>query len=458
VLAASFFHDGYYVIRNGSMVTTGGTSASAPVFAGILALLNQYAVTNGIQSQPGLGNVNPALYRLAANTSGVFHDITVGNNIVPCVPGTLDCANGTMGFNAGPGYDLASGLGSVDVARFLNQWSSQPAVSSAVVVTANPNPVYQQSPDAQGNRWTTKITLTEEAGIGTTLTGFTINGASSDVVSNFGSAAIAPLGSLTATVKFASLSVPTPVVFGFTGMDASGQAWSQQISIPFEAASAFLSIGGVANAASYTQVFAPGMLLYVAGTQLSPAVQIAGSVPFLTFMGDVSATVNELAAPLYYVSPGQLDIQVPYEIPPGDATLIVTSLGQIGVYNFTVGAAAPGIFAALDGSLVPVTSGARGDILPLFITGQGAVSPSVATGAAPSSNTPLSQLPAPTGSVKVTVGGVLASTTFVGIPPGLVGVTQINFQIPPDVPLGLQQVVVAIGEVLSAPVTLTVTH
>jgi uncharacterized protein (TIGR03437 family) len=82
----------------------------------------------------------------------------------------------------------------------------------------------------------------------------------------------------------------------------------------------------------------------------------------------------------------------------------------------------------------------------------------VATGAAPSSNTPLSQLPAPTGSVKVTVGGVLASTTFVGIPPGLVGVTQINFQIPPDVPLGVQQVVVAIGDVLSAPVTLTVTH
>ncbi|MBZ5607510.1 MAG: hypothetical protein LAP38_04580 [Acidobacteriia bacterium] len=45
-----------------------------------------------------------------------------------------------------------------------------------------------------------------------------------------------------------------------------------------------------------------------------------------------------------------------------------------------------------------------------------------------------------------------------GIPPGLVGVTQINFQIPPDAPLGAQPVVVTVGDVPSAPVTLTVTH
>jgi uncharacterized protein (TIGR03437 family) len=363
-----------------------------------------------------------------------------------------------MGFAATPGYDMASGLGSVDVAALLSRWNSQPAGSSAVVVSVNPNPVYQQAPDAQGNRWTTRITLTEEAGVATTLTGFTINGTSSDVVSNFGTTAISPRGSITATVKFANLSAPTVVLFGFTGMDASGQTWSRQVSIPFDGASVPLTIGGVANAASYQQVFAPGMLLYVAGTQLSPVVQIAGSVPFLTFMGDVSATINGLAAPLYYVSPGQLDIQIPYEIPAGKATLTVNSLGQAASFSFTVGAAAPGIFMAQDGTLIPSASGARGDILSLFITGQGAVSPSIATGAAPSIGTRISQLPAPTLSVNVTVGGALAPLTFVGIPPALVGVTQINFQIPPDAPLGPQPVVVTVGEVHSAPVTLTVTH
>jgi uncharacterized protein (TIGR03437 family) len=457
-LAASGTHDGFTVIRDNSVVTTGGTSASAPVFAGILALLNHYLVSNGLQSQPGLGNVNPALYRLARTTTDVFHDITVGDNIVPCVPGSLDCPNGTLGFNAGPGYDLASGLGSLDVARFLNQWNNQPATSSAVVASVSPNPVYQHVPDAQGNRWITKITLTEEAGIGTTLTGFTINGASSDVVSSFGSAAIPPRGSLTATVKFANMSVPSVVVFGFTGTDASGQIWSRQVSIPFEAASALLTILGVANAASYQQVFAPGMLLYVAGSQLSPLVQVAGSVPFPTLMGNVTATVNGLAAPLYYVSPGQLDIQIPYEIPPGKVTLTVTSLGQAATFSFTVGAAAPGIFTAQDGSLVPYASGARGDTLLLFITGQGVVSPLVATGAAPAAGTPLSELPAPTLPVMVTIGGILAPRTFVGITPGLVGVTQINFQIPPDAPLGPQPVVVTIGDVPSAPATLTVTQ
>ena len=194
------------------------------------------------------------------------------------------------------------------------------------------------------------------------------------------------------------------VTFGFTGMDASGQTWSQQISVPCEGASTNLTVGGVANAASYQQVFAPGMLMYVAGTQLSPVVQAAASVPFLSFMGDVSASINGLAAPLYYVSPTQMDIQIPYEIAPGPATLIVTSLGQSGSFNFTVGATAPGIFTNANGSLVPTASGKLGDTLPLFITGQGAVSPSVATGAAPSSGTPIAQLPAPTLPVSITVG------------------------------------------------------
>jgi uncharacterized protein (TIGR03437 family) len=456
-LAASFSHDGYYVVRNGASVTTGGTSASAPVFAGILALLNQYLVSNGTLSAPGLGNVNPALYRLAAAGTGAFHDITAGNNIVPCGKGTLDCPNGSMGFSAAPGYDLASGLGSVDAAKFLNLWSSQPPAASAVVVSANQNPVYQQPPDADGNRWIVKLTLTEEAGGGTTLTGFTINGVSNGLAA-FSSASIPAGGSTAATVKFANMTVPAVVVFGFTGMDASGQTWSQKISIPFDGPSGPLTVAGVANAASYQQVFAPGMLMYVAGSQLSPLTQVASSVPFLTFMGDVSATINGFAAPLFYVSPSQLDIQIPYEVPPGPAVLIVISLGQASVFNFTIGPAAPGIFAAQDGSLVPTSSGARGDTLPLFITGQGAVSPPVATGAAPSAGTPTSQLPAPNLPVTVTVGGTLASPAFIGIPPGLVGVTQINFQIPQAAPLGTQPVVVTIGGVASAPVMLTVTH
>jgi subtilase family serine protease len=129
-LAASFSHDGYYVYRSGAAATTGGTSASTPVLAGILALLNQYVVQSGAQAQPGLGNINPTLYRLANAAAGAFHDIAVGNNIVPCAIGTSGCTNGTMGFTAGPGYDLASGLGSPDVAKLFAQWSNHGQVPS----------------------------------------------------------------------------------------------------------------------------------------------------------------------------------------------------------------------------------------------------------------------------------------------------------------------------------------
>jgi uncharacterized protein (TIGR03437 family) len=155
-LAASFSHDGYYVVRNNVVVTTGGTSASAPVFAGMVTLLNQYLMSAGVQPQPGLGNINPMLYRLAAATTGVFHDITVGDNVVPCLTGSSDCPNGTMGFHAGPGYDLASGLGSVDVAQLLAQWKLGLSTANPNAPTISPGgvvPIFGTSPVVQPGTW-----------------------------------------------------------------------------------------------------------------------------------------------------------------------------------------------------------------------------------------------------------------------------------------------------------------
>jgi uncharacterized protein (TIGR03437 family) len=100
--------------------------------------------------------------------------------------------------------------------------------------------------------------------------------------------------------------------------------------------------------------------------------------------------------------------------------------------------------------LMPTASGKPGDTLPQFITGQGAVSPAVSTGAAPPSGTPLAQLPAPTLPVSMTVGGIAVTPAFIGLPPGVVGVTQINFEIPQNAPVGPQPVVVTIGGVSSA--------
>src|SRR3984957_4132809 len=87
---------------NQGLVAFGGTSADAPSFAGLLALIEQQL---GVPA--GLGNINPTLYALAANSStyaSAFHDITTGNNIVPCTAGSTNCpSNGEMGYSAGTG-------------------------------------------------------------------------------------------------------------------------------------------------------------------------------------------------------------------------------------------------------------------------------------------------------------------------------------------------------------------
>jgi Pro-kumamolisin, activation domain/Bacterial Ig-like domain (group 3) len=135
---ASNDHDPYLIYADGDYWYVGGTSASTPVFSAILALLNGYLVSNGILSQAGVGNINPTLYRLAQTTTGVFHDITAGNNIVPCVNGSPNCSNGQLGYSAGPGYDQATGLGSLDAYNLATQWAASLAGATATAVVANP--------------------------------------------------------------------------------------------------------------------------------------------------------------------------------------------------------------------------------------------------------------------------------------------------------------------------------
>ena len=131
-------HDAYFIYYSGLNVAVSGTSASAPSMAGIVALLNQYLVANskGV-SVPGLGNINPQLYRLAQSQPAVFHDITSGNNIVPCAEGTPNCATGSFGFAAGPGYDMGAGLGSVDANALVTAWNT---AASGVTVTLSVSP------------------------------------------------------------------------------------------------------------------------------------------------------------------------------------------------------------------------------------------------------------------------------------------------------------------------------
>jgi len=147
----------------------GGTSASAQVFGGMVVLLNQYMVKNGVQSAPGLGNINPNLYQIAIANPTAFHQVTAsdypalnpGSNQVYCSAGTpsgqpvaLQCpaavapaTEGLFGYlsanaDATTGYNLVTGLGSVDLNELATVWESSKTKPS-ITVTALPTHITQ---------------------------------------------------------------------------------------------------------------------------------------------------------------------------------------------------------------------------------------------------------------------------------------------------------------------------
>lgn len=127
----------YLIVSGGFIQYIGGTSAAAPLFAGMTALINQYLLHQGTLKIPGLGNINPVLYRLAQVAPDAFHDITTGTNKVACSNGALDCSKGSLGYDAGIGYDMVSGLGSIDAWKIATLWTS--AEMSPSTITLNDN-------------------------------------------------------------------------------------------------------------------------------------------------------------------------------------------------------------------------------------------------------------------------------------------------------------------------------
>jgi hypothetical protein len=137
-------------------VSVGGTSISSPIFAGIVTLLNQYLGTSSL----GLGNINPTLYSLAAApANGAFHPVEVGSIGAFCPPGTpigqlpaLQCppavppaTDGFLGFDASnfdptTGYNLATGLGSVDANNLAIAWAASLLSATTTTVTTSQSP------------------------------------------------------------------------------------------------------------------------------------------------------------------------------------------------------------------------------------------------------------------------------------------------------------------------------
>jgi len=450
-LNASDDHDPYAVYTGGSLQAYGGTSVPAPSFAGLTALLNQKLGSGGV------GNINPKLYSLAQSNPGIFHDVTTGNNIVTAACGrrVSDCGNVPVGYYAGVGYDQATGLGSVDAYQLVMGWNGgtvTPPVNSSVSVKliSNLNTVARND--------VVYLTATVTSTDGSTPSGsvsFSITGSSLGTAVLTGS-----VGTATATLAVSGLQLPSGSgTITATYNSTSTASVTVNVTQSGSGSTAAPAITAVTNGASFKQGFAPGSILTVFGSSLSPVTESAPSVPLPLLISGVEVLVNGIVAPLYYVAPGQLNVQIPYETAANSSAVVsVNDNGQVTTQTFPVAPAAPGIFSSSSGALVPTSTAARGTELAFYITGAGAVSPAIPDGAAPATSTALADLPAPTERTTVTIGGAEATIDFIGIPWALVGVTQINVQVPNGIPTGVQPVVVMVGDVVSSPATITITN
>jgi len=370
-LAASGQHDGYLMYVKGVLTSVGGTSASSPSFAGIVSILNQYLAANGAISKPGLGNINPALYNLAKNTTGVFHDIVTGNNIVPCAAGSKACVNGSLGYDAGTGYDLATGLGSVDAFNLVTKWSSAPTITgTTITLTAAPATI-TASGSVQLNatltvvsgsnapagsvvfaRGTTPLGVATLAGAGATETAaLTIKGANLAVGVNSITAVYAGSTSFSSSsaAVTVTVTVTTPPVSTSVAATASPTVITQGVSMVVtatvkQATGSGLPTGAVAFAAGNVSLGTANLVASARGALATLTVRGASlAVALNTITASYTATGN------FSNSTGTVAVTV--ATPPVGTTTALTvaspSVGASGTAQITA------TVRALTGTTVP---------------------------------------------------------------------------------------------------------
>jgi len=227
----------------------------------------------------------------------------------------------------------------------------------------------------------------------------------------------------------------------------------------FSGSGVYLNPIGVANAASYQPItagIAPGELLVLFGTGLaSTTMTTQGGQPFPTSLGGVSVTIDGTLCPIYYVTPTQMSVIVPYEVASnqtGLANIQVTNNGVMSnVVQMYLTDAAPGSFSQLangiglaaarhaaTGQLITAANPAQpGEYISLYMTGLGTVTPSITDGAVASS-TVLSwadvyqalNLAVNFDDVTSDSFGNTGTIQFAGLTPTLAGLYQINVQVP----------------------------
>jgi uncharacterized protein (TIGR03437 family) len=210
-----------------------------------------------------------------------------------------------------------------------------------------------------------------------------------------------------------------------------------------------IGVGNAASSAPFTAFISPGEFLTLVGTGLAPATNSV-SAPFPNTLNGVQVLINEVAAPIYYVSPNQINVVVPYITAPASVAQIqvVNNAANSNLVTMFTGMTSAGVFtepnggiadaAALhpDYSVITESSPAQiNETVAVYLSGLGAVSPSVPDGSlapgATAGSSPANTTNTPTIYLTDQDGNLGTPTvTFSGLAPGLTGLYQIDFTIP----------------------------
>ena len=211
-----------------------------------------------------------------------------------------------------------------------------------------------------------------------------------------------------------------------------------------------LADGGVVSAASFVASAARGGLVSIFGSNLGSG-------------GNTTVWVNGSVAPVFFASPGQFNVQVPWEVTGmGSFNMIVngmpSNVQSVGVYTYSpdvfVVSSAQAAITHADGSLVSDSSPAAvNETVVVYCTGLGPVNGPMVTGA-PASSTSLQAITT-TQPATATLGGVPATVSFSGLAPGFIGLYQVNVQVPANAPPG-SLLTIAIGGGMAPSVPLPV--
>jgi len=227
-----------------------------------------------------------------------------------------------------------------------------------------------------------------------------------------------------------------------------------------------LHLDAVVNSGNFAfgKPVAPGTIVTLFGGGFAAGSAAATDTPLPSSLGGVSVAVNGLAAPLFFVSPNQINLQVPFEVTGTQAMVVVnTAAAQSAPFTILLTSASPAIYTVLsngsgpgaithaDGRLISRDNPAQpGETVIVYGTGFGTVKPAVSSGTVAPGPPGLAQLVT---MPRVQFDGQDAAIFYAGLAPAQVGLYQINAQVPKGVKSGYPMVTVQTNGVAADPVS-----